>query len=131
MSKEQIMNSERFQYDAPIPKPSVEETKEATAREQLSKAYFDQTAKQDRPMNQKIAQFVADTKLDFKYIGHEQFRVYLFPEGPVMVDQPLYLNVNERNNHRIITRKGTSVYIPFKWLALEWQVQEGHPFFAF
>lgn len=69
-------------------------------------------------------------KLEWKNIDHETYRTYIFPTyrtyifpnaEPVIIDEPVMLNVSESGGHRIIDKKDVAYYIPSGWVHLFWE----------
>jgi hypothetical protein len=72
-----------------------------------------------------------NSKLEFKDLSDEQYRVYEFPDMTIKITEPLWLNVSASGGHRIFDSEGNSNYIPYGWRRLYWVVKEGKPHFAF
>lgn len=75
--------------------------------------------------------FKNDSGLSFKDLSDEQYRVYVFPDMEIRIDNPLLLNVSASGGHRIFDAEGKSNYIPSGWRRLYWVVKEGKSHFAF
>lgn len=59
--------------------------------------------------------------LTFQDISAEEYRVYTFANGEtVRVDKPLWLNVSVSGGHRIVVSDNSTVYIPGKYLKIQW-----------
>lgn len=69
--------------------------------------------------------------LKFESLEDEQFRVYEFDSGTVMIEKPVALNVSASGGHRVLDAEGVSHYIPAGFHHLYWKVKEGQPNFAF
>ena len=70
--------------------------------------------------------------LNFEDISTEQLRTYTFAGGDkVTIVAPIKLSVSSSGGHRIVDAAGSSHYIPFKWIHLEFTVKEGAPAFSF
>jgi len=75
--------------------------------------------------------FLNESKLEFKDLSDELFRVYEFPDMVVRIEEPLLLNVSDSGGHRIFDSNGISNYIPAGWRRLYWKVKENKSNFAF
>lgn len=54
-------------------------------------------------------------------ISVEEYRVYTFAGGEtIRVDKPLWLNVSASGGHRIVVSDNSTVYIPGKFLSIQW-----------
>ena len=73
-----------------------------------------------------------DTDHKFVDISSELWREYTFVSGAkVRIGEPAYLSVSPDNGGaRILTMDGRCVYIPYGWVAIEWQVREDAPHFV-
>lgn len=76
-------------------------------------------------------EFRNGSDLHFKDISEEQYRVYVFPDMEIKIENPLYLNVSASGGHRVFDSQGRSNYIPAGWRHLYWVVKEGKSHFAF
>lgn len=75
--------------------------------------------------------FINESGLEFKDLSDELYRVYVYPDMEIKVEEPLLLNVSASGGHRIFDSKGISNYIPAGWRRLYWKVKEGKSHFAF
>lgn len=75
--------------------------------------------------------FINESKLEFKDLSDEQYRVYDFGNYQVQISKPLKLNVSSSGGHRIFDSNGISHYIPSGWIHLYWKVYDGKSHFAF
>lgn len=71
-----------------------------------------------------------ETNLEFSDISSEKYRSYTFPEGEVVINNPVHLNVSESGGHRILDNSNISHYIPPGWIHLQWEAKEGCPNFV-
>jgi hypothetical protein len=56
----------------------------------------------------------------FKDISNEKSRTYGFPNGQkVVIEEPAQIHIS-KSGHRIVTKLGTSIYVPMGWLAVAW-----------
>jgi len=62
--------------------------------------------------------------LTFKNIDHETYRTYIFPNGEVTINRPLWLNVSASGGHRLLDSEGVSHYIPSGWIHFFWEVDD-------
>lgn len=73
--------------------------------------------------------------LVFKDIDDEEFRQYMFVrDGKVIVlkiVRPIKLHVSKSGGHRLFTEAGTSMYIPYGWIGIEWKAKKGADHFRF
>lgn len=74
-------------------------------------------------------EFTHTTSHKFEDISSEKYRTYIFPNGTVTIDKPLYLAVS-RGGHRVFDGNGKSHYIPSGWINLSWEVFPGKPNFV-
>lgn len=69
-------------------------------------------------------------KREFVSIDGEIKRTYHFPTQsgivPIVLHNPVALNVSESGGHRLILACGKSVYIPTGWICLEWETKPGY-----
>lgn len=79
----------------------------------------------------KKEQFRNNSNLEFRELTDEEYRVYVFPDMEIKINEPLWLNVSPSGGHRIFDSNGISNYIPSGWRRLYWVVKEGKPHFAF
>ena len=70
-----------------------------------------------------------ESGLQFTAINSELYREYVFPNGRVRIDNPIWLNVSD-NGHRVYAEDGISYYIPKGWILLKWEAKEGEPNFV-
>jgi hypothetical protein len=75
--------------------------------------------------------FINESGLEFKDLSDEQYRVYVYPDMEVKIDEPLKLNVSASGGHRVFDSKGQSNYIPAGWRRLYWVVKDNKSHFAF
>ena len=75
--------------------------------------------------------FRNDSGLPFNDLSDEQYRVYVYPDMEIKINNPLLLNVSPSGGHRVFDSEGVSNYIPAGWRHLYWVVKEGKPHFAF
>jgi hypothetical protein len=83
---------------------------------------------------ERVAGFINGTDLEFKDISDETYRVYVFSDIEIRIENPLKLHVTFKksgHSHRIYDAQGVSHYIPSGWKHLYWQVKEGQPNFVF
>ena len=66
----------------------------------------------------------------FNSLESEQYRVYVFKDKEIRIDNPLQINVSP-TGHRIFDAQGISHYIPKGWIHLYWEVHENEPHFDF
>jgi hypothetical protein len=76
-------------------------------------------------------EFRNDSGLAFKDLSDEQYRVYVFSDMEIKIDEPLWLNVSASGGHRVFDSEGRSNYIPAGWRKLYWVVKPGKSHFAF
>jgi len=76
-------------------------------------------------------EFRNNSGLIFKDITDEQYREYVFPNGVIRVDEPIFVNVSASGGHRVFAADGKSHYIPKGWMDLRWEAKEDRPHFAF
>jgi len=80
--------------------------------------------------------------LDWKDISDEQWRSYTFPTesglATITVHNPKLLSIKAPlfgktggGSHRIVCMDGSSYYITYGWLSINWQVKDGKEPFAF
>jgi hypothetical protein len=75
--------------------------------------------------------FINESDLVFKDLTDEQYRVYVYPDMEIKIDEPLKLNVSASGGHRVFCSKGISHYIPAGWRHLYWLVKDNKSHFAF
>ena len=80
---------------------------------------------------QKDFRLDPNSNLTFKDLSDEQYRVYIYPDMEIRINEPLFLNVSASGGHRIFDSEGKSNYIPSGWRKLYCVVKEGKPHFAF
>ena len=57
--------------------------------------------------------FSTDQKMIFKDISNEKVRMYLMSVGnDIIIDEPIAVNINDADNHRVVCETGMSFYIP-------------------
>lgn len=66
----------------------------------------------------------------FQSLESELARTYKFPDGEVIIENPLWINVGP-GGHRVFDAQGVSHYIPKGWIHLSWTVKDGKPHFDF
>lgn len=79
---------------------------------------------------------VKHSKLNFKDISTEAYRVYHYPDGSSFrIDNPRYVAINSSSMgghaHRVINGKEHSFYVRPGWNAIEWSVFKDEPHFTF
>lgn len=75
--------------------------------------------------------FRNESKLDFKDISSEKYRVYKFAGGDsIRIENPLRINVSKSGGHRIFDKSGMSHYIPPGWIHLRWEAKAKQPNFV-
>ena len=72
-----------------------------------------------------------DSGLEFNDISEEQYRIYVFPDMEIRINEPLLLNVSASGGHSVFDSEGNSNYIPSGWRKLYWVVREGCSNFKF
>lgn len=63
--------------------------------------------------------------MTFRYVGNETFRVYVFPDAELQIDDPEWVHVSASGGHRVIDKDGIAHYVPPRWFHLWWQKVEG------
>lgn len=59
--------------------------------------------------------------MEFKSISDEKYRVYVYPEMDIRIEEPLWLNYNPKSGgHRILDKKRICHYIQPGWKHLYW-----------
>lgn len=101
--------------------PKINKMSEETPRIPESfyeKSGYDNYAKQEGSIRQKEV-----TKdLEWKNIEHEEYRVYVFPDGSsVQITNPVKLNVSKSGGHRVLDVYNMAHYIPSGWIHLYWE----------
>lgn len=66
--------------------------------------------------------------LEWKSIEHEIYRVYVFENGKIKIENPVKINVSKSGGHRILDKKNISHYIPYKWIHLYWETDDNNAF---
>jgi len=65
---------------------------------------------------------------DWKDIGHENYRTYIFiEEGKVVrltIEEPAIINISKSGGHRILTKYNESYYIPYKWIGFYFETDD-------
>jgi len=62
-------------------------------------------------------------KSDYEFIdiSSEIYRIYIFDSQKTFkIDKPVWLAIS-KTGHRILNEEGLCYYIPFGWIALQWQ----------
>lgn len=72
--------------------------------------------------------FVLKHTTDHKWkdISSESYREYVFPNGIIKIDNPMFLAVSSSGGHRIAAEYQQH-YIPTGWIEVRWETHKEYP----
>lgn len=76
-------------------------------------------------------EFRNESGYEFVDISNERVREYHFMNRILRIDEPSKLYISESGGHRIFSKRGRCLYIPFGYLWIEWKSYNDKPHFTF